>query len=52
MIWRVPDEHFMAAQARMLAGQTELRRDRVRLAEEFFARRSSSIPASFRPTAN
>ena len=26
----------MAAQARMLAGQTELRRDRVRLAEELF----------------
>ena len=33
---RVPDTHYMAAQARMLAGQTELRRDRVRLAEELF----------------
>jgi tetratricopeptide (TPR) repeat protein len=32
---RVPDGHYMAAQARMLAGQTELRRDRVRRAEEF-----------------
>ncbi len=33
---RVPDDHFMAAQARLLAGQTELRRDRVRLAETLF----------------
>jgi tetratricopeptide (TPR) repeat protein len=33
---RVPDTHYMAAQARMLTGQTELRRDRVRLAEEMF----------------
>jgi tetratricopeptide (TPR) repeat protein len=33
---QVPDEHYMAAQARMLAGQTELRRDRVRMAEELF----------------
>ena len=33
---RVPDDHYMAAQARMLAGQTELRRDRVKLAEELF----------------
>jgi tetratricopeptide (TPR) repeat protein len=32
---RVPDGHYMAAQARMIAGQTELRRNRVRLAEEF-----------------
>lgn len=31
---RVPDGHYMAAQARMLAGQTELRRNRVKLAEE------------------
>ena len=31
----VPDDHYMAAQARMLAGQTELRRDRVRVAEEY-----------------
>jgi tetratricopeptide (TPR) repeat protein len=31
---RVPDDHYMAAQARLLAGQTELRRNRVRLAEE------------------
>jgi tetratricopeptide (TPR) repeat protein len=33
---RVPDEHYMAAQARLVAGQTELRRNRVRLAEEWF----------------
>ena len=32
----VPDQHYMAAQARLLAGQTELRRNRVRLAEELF----------------
>jgi tetratricopeptide (TPR) repeat protein len=32
----VPDDHFMAAQARLLAGQIELRRDRVRFAEAFF----------------
>jgi tetratricopeptide (TPR) repeat protein len=32
---RVPDEHFMAAQARLMAGQLELRRDRVRLAEQW-----------------
>src|SRR6185437_9404992 len=31
---RVPDDHYMAAQARLLAGQTELRRDRFRRAEE------------------
>jgi tetratricopeptide (TPR) repeat protein len=33
---RVPDEHYMAAQARLLAGQIELRRDRVRFAEQWF----------------
>jgi len=32
----VPDEHYMAAQARLLAGQIELRRNRVRLAEDRF----------------
>jgi tetratricopeptide (TPR) repeat protein len=32
----LPDDHFMAAQARLLAGQIELRRDRVRFAEAFF----------------
>jgi tetratricopeptide (TPR) repeat protein len=32
----VPDEHEMAAQARLLAGQIELRRDRVRFAEHAF----------------
>jgi len=31
---RVPDSHFMAAQARLLAGQIEIRRDRFRFAEE------------------
>ena len=33
---QVPDEHYMAAQARLLAGQIELRRDRVRFAEQGF----------------
>jgi tetratricopeptide (TPR) repeat protein len=33
---RVPDEHYMAAQARLIAGQMELRRNRARLAEEWF----------------
>jgi tetratricopeptide (TPR) repeat protein len=33
---RVPDDHPMGPQARLLAGQIELRRDRVRLAEESF----------------
>jgi predicted Zn-dependent protease len=32
----VPDDHFMAPQARLLAGQIELRRDRARIADEFF----------------
>src|SRR5207237_10018272 len=33
---RVPDHHYMAAQARLMAGQLELRRDRLRFAEEAF----------------
>jgi tetratricopeptide (TPR) repeat protein len=33
---RVADEHYMAPQARLLAGQTELRRDRVHEAEKWF----------------
>ena len=33
---RVPDDHPMAAQARLLAGQIELRRDRLRTAEAWF----------------
>ncbi len=33
---RVPDDHSMASQARLMAGQIELRRDRVRIAEEWF----------------
>ncbi|MFI5460633.1 MAG: hypothetical protein ACHRXM_34900 [Isosphaerales bacterium] len=33
---QVPDDHHMGSQARLLAGQIELRRDRARLAEEFF----------------
>jgi len=33
---QVPDDHYMGSQARLLAGQIELRRDRARLAEEFF----------------
>jgi tetratricopeptide (TPR) repeat protein len=32
---RVPDDHYLAARARLLAGQTELRRSRVRYAEEW-----------------
>jgi tetratricopeptide (TPR) repeat protein len=33
---RVPDQHDMAALARLLAGQCEMRRDRVLRAEEYF----------------
>ena len=33
---RVPDDHYMAPRARLLAGQIELRRDRVRFAEDWF----------------
>ena len=33
---RVPDDHIAASKARLLAGQIELRRDRVRRAEELF----------------
>jgi tetratricopeptide (TPR) repeat protein len=33
---RVPDDHAAASKARLLAGQIELRRDRVRRAEELF----------------
>jgi tetratricopeptide (TPR) repeat protein len=33
---QVPDEHRMGAQARLMAGQLELRRDRARAAEESF----------------
>ena len=33
---RVPDDHELAPKARLLAGQIELRRDRVRFAEELF----------------
>jgi len=33
---RVPDDHELAAKARLLAGQIELRRDGVRRAEELF----------------
>ncbi len=32
---RVPDDHHLAPRARLLAGQTELRRSRVRFAEEW-----------------
>jgi tetratricopeptide (TPR) repeat protein len=32
----IPDDHFKAAEARLLAGRIELRRDRVRLAEAWF----------------
>ena len=33
---QVPDDHYMSACARLMAGQIELRRDRVRYAEESF----------------
>jgi tetratricopeptide (TPR) repeat protein len=33
---RIPDEHKMAAQARLMAGQLELRRQRVRFAEAYY----------------
>jgi tetratricopeptide (TPR) repeat protein len=36
LLARVPDEHYMAAQARLMAGQTELRRKRMRLSEQLF----------------
>ena len=35
---RVPDDHAMAAQARLMAGQLELRRHRPGLAEEYFSK--------------
>jgi len=35
LLSRVPDDHYLAARARLLAGQTELRRSRVRYAEEW-----------------
>jgi len=35
-LMRVPDEHPMAAQAHLLAGQVELRRHRARFAERYF----------------
>jgi predicted Zn-dependent protease len=35
LLSRVPDEHHLAPRARLLAGQTELRRSRVRYAEDW-----------------
>ena len=35
LLSRVPDDHYLAPRARLLAGQTELRRDRVRYAEDW-----------------
>ena len=35
-LMRVPDDHPMAAQARLMAGQVELRRHRARFAEQYF----------------
>jgi tetratricopeptide (TPR) repeat protein len=35
LLSRVPEDHYLAPRARMLAGQTELRRSRVRYAEEW-----------------
>ena len=35
-LMRVPDEHPMAAQARLMAAQVELRRHRARFAEQYF----------------
>ena len=33
---RVPDDHYLASRARLMAGQIELRRNRVRFAEKWF----------------
>ena len=49
---RVPDDHYMAAQARLLAGQVEIRRDRFRFAEQACGRPSASTPGWCRPTAS
>jgi tetratricopeptide (TPR) repeat protein len=46
---RVPDQHYMAAQARLLAGQTELRRNRVRIAEELFQKAIALDPKLVQP---
>jgi tetratricopeptide (TPR) repeat protein len=35
LLSRVPDDHYAAPRARLLAGQTELRRNRIRRAEEW-----------------
>jgi predicted Zn-dependent protease len=35
LLSRVPDDHYLAPRARLLAGQTELRRSRIRSAEEW-----------------
>ena len=35
LLSRVPDDHYLAPRARLLAGQTELRRSRVRYAEKW-----------------
>jgi tetratricopeptide (TPR) repeat protein len=45
----VPDNHFMGAQARLLAGQIELRRDRVRFAEQWFRAALSLDPKLVQP---
>jgi predicted negative regulator of RcsB-dependent stress response len=41
----VPDEHPMGPQARLLAGQIELRRDRARKAEKFLRRAAELDPS-------
>jgi tetratricopeptide (TPR) repeat protein len=42
-LMRVPDEHPMAAQARLMAAQVELRRHRARFAEQYF-RKALQLP--------
>jgi tetratricopeptide (TPR) repeat protein len=46
---RVPDEHPAAPSARLLAGQIELRRDRVRSAEELFKQAIRLDPRLIQP---
>ena len=48
----VPEQHHLAAQARLVAGQVERRRDRLRLAESAFSPPYVSIPPSCKRTAN
>jgi tetratricopeptide (TPR) repeat protein len=46
---RVPDGHFLAARARLLAGQVEQRRDRFRFAEQAFRQAIELDPKLIQP---